>query len=349
VKNRAVMAAVAAVVSVTGMLVAVPAAWAATAGGHLRGGGTDFTGIMTGPIAAGSTPSIATPSSGGDFQVVWQGVNGHVWTTGTNGPIDLGVAMADGTNPSLAELPNAGYVVAFQHAGDGNLWTTSNIYGAGQNAGQLASGTSPSVAALTGGGGFQMVWQGVNNHLWTTAARPTDTGRAMYPGTNPSLTELGGTQEEVAYEGANGDLWIYGSTNSGDTGLHMAPGTSPAIISIISGFLVAYHGTDGNLVTLREPNDYGFPTGIPLGANDWFWPMAPGTSPSLADAGFSAAITFQEDTTAAPVGEVITFVPSDANGQVEVNDDGAVAASNTGTSVAQLRNGGYEVAFQATT
>jgi hypothetical protein len=39
----------------------------------------------------------------------------------------------------------------------------------------------------------------------------------MYPGTNPSLTELGGTHEEVAFEGANGNLWIYGSNAPGDT------------------------------------------------------------------------------------------------------------------------------------
>jgi hypothetical protein len=323
---------------------ATPAS-AATAGGHLWGGGGDFQGVMTGPIAAGSTPSIATPSSGGDFQVVWQGVNGHVWTTGS-GPTDLGVAMADGTNPSLAELPNAGYVVAFQHAGDGNLWTTSTIDGTRQNAGQMAPGTSPSVVTVNTADVFQMVWQGVNNHLWTSAAHPTDTGMAMYPGTSPSLTELGGTHEEVAYEGANGDLWIYGSNNPGDTGQQMALGTSPAIMNYSTGFLIAFHGPDGNLSSYEIPSE----NVIPRGVRHWGWPMVPGTSPSVADADPFALITFQmADTAIAPFGEVMTFLPFDAAGQVELINDGAAAASNTGTSIALLRNGRYEVAFQATT
>jgi hypothetical protein len=59
----------------------------------------------------------------------------------------------------------------------------------------------------------------------------------------------------------------------------MALGTSLAIISYGSGFLIAYHGRDGNLITTGNFSD-GL---VPTGPHEWFQPMVDGTSPSIVN------------------------------------------------------------------
>jgi hypothetical protein len=63
----------------------------------------------------------------------------------------------------------------------------------------------------------------------------------MAPGTNPAIASVDATTaDDIAYQGANGDLWLAGSVGSLDTGHAMAPGTSPAITATGSGYEVAY-------------------------------------------------------------------------------------------------------------
>src|SRR5262249_7659359 len=120
----------------------------------------------------------------------------------------------------------------------------------------------------------------------------------------------------------------------------MALGTSPAVIAYGTGFLIAYHGLDGNLITTGQFSD-GL---VPTGPHEWFQPMVPGTSPSLVNDDNIPFMAFQlNEAGLAPVGESVTFNPT--NGAL--NSNGAVGASSTGTSIAELRDGIYEVAFQA--
>jgi hypothetical protein len=344
-----------AVALASGTLVVVPTASATTAGGHLWVSNQFGSGVLTGPMAAGSTPSIQTPVSGAAYQIVFQGANGDLFTAGPTTPAtDLGVAMADNTSPSLVETTASGAWEAYYQSPTGFLAAAGGFGDFVSTRWKLAPNTNPSVVGTSfGADDFQLAWQGSNGNLWVDgplgpngATEVLDTGLAMMAGTSPSVTELGGVHAEIAFEGANSDLWIYGSNNPGDTHKTVARGTNPAIIAFSTGFLIAYHGTDGNLITYTEPGQ----AQIPTGAHEWFWPMVPGTSPSLVDAGPLALITFQmADTAIAPFGQVITFLPFNDAGQEQLINDGAAAATNTSTSIAELRNGGYATAFQAAT
>lgn len=352
---RSLKAAAIAAALAGGTLVAVPTASATTVGGHVWVGGTCCNGVLTGPMAVGSTPSIQTPFTGAAYQVVFEGANGDLFTAGpTTAATDLGVAMADNTSPSLVETTSSGAWEAYYQSNTGFLAEAGPFGDLVSWRWKLAPNTSPSVVGTSFGvDDFQLAWQGSDGNLWVDgplgsngAIEVIDTGLAMMAGTSPSVTEIGGAYAEVAFEAANGDLWLYGSKDPGDTGQQMALGTSPAIMNYSTGFLVAYHGTDGNLASYQEPSE----NVIPPGAKDWFWPMVPGTSPSVADADPFALITFQmADTAIAPFGEVMTFLPFNDAGREQLTDDGTAAASNTGTSIAVLRNGGNATAFQAAT
>lgn len=76
--------------------VVVPTASTTTARGHLRVSNQFGSGVLTGPMAAGSTPRIQTPVSGAAYQTVFEGANGDLFTAGpTTAATDLGVTMAD--------------------------------------------------------------------------------------------------------------------------------------------------------------------------------------------------------------------------------------------------------------
>ena len=100
-------------------------------------------------MMAGTSPGIVQLGSGG-WEATFEANTGHLWTVGSAGGGDTGLAMASSTNPSIAALAHGGYEVAFK-CSDGNLC----VYGsAGTNDTGLtmASGTSPSIAGLASGG-----------------------------------------------------------------------------------------------------------------------------------------------------------------------------------------------------
>ena len=82
-------------------------------------------------------------------------------------------------------------------------------------------------------------------------------------GTSPSKVD---TDDKVAFQGSNGNLWIW-PNNDNDEGQAMMAGTSP---SLNRDFDVAVQGSNGHL-TVRLGDTF----------TDTGQEMAPGTSPSI--------------------------------------------------------------------
>lgn len=302
---RACKAAALAVVLVSAALVAVPRASAAglpitaeispyallaqNTSGVLMDEESDYGLFSTGvTLAPGTSPSAAPIP--GDYQFVWQGANGHLWTSGPTGPDDLATPMAPGTSPSLVTFPDGKWLAAL-HGADGTL-RTNGSWGLLNMAYTLAPGTSPSVAdtpvldldGIQVGDDYTLAWQGSNGHLWLwdPPTSPIDTGLAMAPGTSPSVTRLANTAEPEAqgnyfavFQGSNGDLWTIDSATGAsaiDTKLAMAPGTSPSVSLVTIGqggyYPAAFQGSNGHLWLYDGVGDTGLA-------------MMAGSSPSL--------------------------------------------------------------------
>src|SRR6185312_3390131 len=90
------------------------------------------------------------------------------------------------------------------------------------------------------------------------------------PGTSPSIND----NNDVAYQGSNGDLWVICCGGGGDTGAKMMPGTSPSIDDQDD---IAFQGSNGNLWIWIAPA-----AGVASGAHDLGLGMKAGTSPSIS-------------------------------------------------------------------
>ena len=132
--------------------------------------------------------------------------------------------MMPGTSPAIASCKNGSYSVAAQ-ASNGHLWTL----GRGDTGLAMMPGTSPSIACSSAA---WVAFQGSDGHLWTTSNAPggptTGPGPALMPGTSPSITQ-GINGYTTVFHSSNGHLWAVGANGVGDTGVDMAPGTSPTI------------------------------------------------------------------------------------------------------------------------
>lgn len=81
----------------------------------------------------------------------------------------------------------------------------------------------------------------------------------------------------LAFQSSGNRLWVIGTAdNKGDTGLGMAPGTSPSITSMPNnGWQATFQGSDGRMWVVGSVDDKG---SLSLG-------LAPGTSPSITSVG----------------------------------------------------------------
>jgi hypothetical protein len=189
--------------------------------------------------------------------------------------VTLAGGLAAAVTPA-ADAATPGYEIAFQ-ANTGVLWFAGDT-GAESTGASMTAGTSPNIA-VTGPDDFISVFQDAGT-LWSAAGTgtPGSWGLAMAPGTDPAVIELpeqgslsGGV--EMAYQGTNGDLWLYGRAAEGDTGLGMLAGTSPSITNLQSGgYQVAFQASTGVLWTMGTDGTYN--TGEA---------MAAGTSPVITD------------------------------------------------------------------
>jgi hypothetical protein len=197
--------------------------------GNLWAQGTDL-GL---PMAPGTSPSMVWLGSG--YEIIYQAGNHHLAEAGVVGTRDLGAAMVAGSSPAVVLSPGApgAYQIAWksppdpgQVGGDGTLWASGPNGGTNLHL-AMAANTSPSMVWL--GTGYEVVYQ-AGDHHWAEAgvAGTTETSFVMAAGTSPLAVSAPGDSTGAwknAWQGSNGHLWAQGQ----DTGVAMAPNTSPAI------------------------------------------------------------------------------------------------------------------------
>ncbi|HEU5333644.1 MAG TPA: hypothetical protein VFU73_12775, partial [Actinocrinis sp.] len=158
-------------------------------------------------------------------------------------------------------------------------------------------------------------------------------GPAVAPGTSPSITKVGARGYEVAYQGANHDLWIAGTLGGGDTGHAMMTTSSPAIVSpVVGGWDIAFQDTTGQLWTVGSDSRWD---------NAWGLPMDHASSPSIAQFG-TTSFQLAYETSADTLG--VVGVDGDL-----VEPTVALAPGTTPSIAQDPSSNGYDVAFQTNT
>ncbi len=238
-------------------------------------GGTDTGQAM----AQGTDPSI-TALVGGGFETAYQGPNGHLWVTGTQGTADTGLGMWPGTSPSIAALSDGHYIVAFNAAGSGSLYTYSpGNGGVGTKYWGLGvwPGTSPSITGMQNNT-YEITFHAAGSgDLWVAGSYGSYNTGNLVNG-SPSIAAINGfsSEYEVAYvSGSNLDLCDYGTLASGDLHLGMYsspyPDAGPAIVGLSGGgYEIAFEANTNLLWTTGSDGTVNWGTG-----------MYPGSSPAI--------------------------------------------------------------------
>jgi hypothetical protein len=132
-----------------------------------------------------------------------------------------------------------------------------------------ASATGPTQIT-----GFAVAFQGTNGDVEAYVdGKILDLGAAIAPGTKPSFSVNPTTHfKEIAWQGANQDLWVDTGSGASDTGLQMWKGSSPSL---------SVMGPNGPIIAFRNAN--GSLWEIQTGVGNWALPGTIGSgSPSLA-------------------------------------------------------------------
>jgi hypothetical protein len=224
--------------------------------------GEDVKGSVGVGVATGTSPSIATLTTGG-WEAAFRGSDGHLYVIGADEKGDMDLGVAPGTSPSITALVGGGWEVAF-HASGGGLWVVGKDDRGDMNLG-MAAGTSPSITGLANGS-WEVAWNA--GDLWVTG--PTDVrgdmGVGITPGTSPSIASLANGSWEVAWNA--GDLWVTGPTDvRGDTKLGIATGTSPSITGLANGSWEAAWNAGGLWITGPTDARGNMQLGISAGTN----------------------------------------------------------------------------------
>lgn len=247
-------------------------------------------------MAANSSPSVSGWSAG---ITAFQTNEGQMWTFQSPNLNKFGLGMAANTSPSIAGGGNC-VRTAFQ-ANSGMLYTLNVSTASAQNLFDgMKPGTSPSINHTSGCSSWEIAFQSNEGQLIiNTTGSLYNPGLGMMAGTSPSMYS-----GMVAFQANTGHLWILDvpGHSAFDTGLAMAPGTSPALTYTESGYEVAYQSNTGNLNTYTGPgalHQYGLA-------------MKAGTSPSITRRyPHGTEIAFQANT-----GNLFTFGTWYANNPV---------------------------------
>jgi hypothetical protein len=193
------------------------------------------------------SPAATADSADFGFSVAFQGSNGDLWTVDRTGaPHDTSLGMAPQTNPSMME------------------------------------------ACVAGACPIQIAFQANTGILWTLNMRtgvPSNTGLPMLAGTSPSLSYTSTGAVEVAYTGANGDLWTYVAGVGGtDTAKPIAGSPSISMMPNSGEPVIAYQTVFGGyMCLLYSDGSNPCPGGV----------MDPASSPSIT---YAATTVFPGDT-----------------------------------------------------
>ncbi|GAA1649840.1 hypothetical protein [Actinoplanes couchii] len=252
-------------------------------------------------VAAGSSPASVRYYTGSTV-VFKRDTDGALWAWNTTaGPklLGNGLGMAVGTNPAVA-LDGGTVVTAFQAYGTGNLWYVSSNQTTGHDTGiKMATGSSPSI--VTTPNGIQIVYTGSDNTLYRLKPGSTPTtvanGLGVASGTSPAVAAApdGGGNVEIAFQAyGTGNLWYVDENNIGhDTGIKMAPGTSPSVAAKSGGsrYVIVYkRNSDGMLWRMDPGYDSRYvAAGLGVAANTS--PVVTGLTDGRFGIAFNAAAT----------------------------------------------------------
>jgi hypothetical protein len=289
------------------------------------------------PVTATRTPAVPPAPANLDVPLATvAGTNTVTWTEPVSVP---GVAAPDGyliaiqdqgspaAPPVVAEVPANQLSYPFQAPSDNKY--TVNVYAFSQQAG--ASAPAALASSLPG---YETASQSSDGTLWASGYHPSHNISAILAtGTAPSVASLGSGGFEVAFQGANFDLWTMSPAGTlQDLGMSMRPGTSPGITPVPGGhYEIAYQATDGTLHT----------TGF-LGTTGWGVAVSGKTSPSITALGGATGgyeVAFNDAN-----GDLWT-ASSSAPGQSQ--DLGLAMAAGSSPGIAAIERGGdAEIAYQ---
>lgn len=170
------------------------------------------------------------------------------------------------------------------------------------------------------------------------------TGHTSAAGSNVAVTGLSTYSHTVAYRNSVGNLVLYSPYIGGyDTGLGVAPNTSPAIALLPdnnqlvnpqpswAGSIVAFQGNNGNLYTYSNGSFTNTMLGMKSGTS-------PSITPSMSTSGPLYHVAFQANN-----GNLYTYSTSGFFNTV------LGMATNTSPAIASSPSGSFQVAFQANT
>jgi len=237
-------------------------------------------------VAADSSPAGVQAPGSTSMVVFKRDSDGLLWEIGLGHVlrrIGSGFGVAAGTSPAVTRRGTSN-VIAFQAAGTGNLWYVDDVDQIPHDTGiKMAPGTSPAITTTNAGSGVAIVFKNNSDGLLYRLDPGFDlrfaaNGLGVAAGTSPSIapSTIAG-RFEVAFQAAgSGNLWWVDENNLGhDTGIKMAPNTSPAIALLDNGQveIVFKRDSDGLLWRFDTAN------GPRLAANGLG--VAPGTSPAI--------------------------------------------------------------------
>jgi hypothetical protein len=203
---------------------------------------TDVNGVLANTGQAMTTqgsPAVAMLSSS-SFEYAFIG-NGSTFTYG-DGTNWTGTDQggASGSSTSITRIAG-GWEATFK-ANTEHLYTYDSS-GNSTDSGQVLRGNLGALTALGASGDDEIAYRDINDTVaGVGSALSGSTNEPMSDNTEASIAAFGsGTGYEIAYEGANDDLWLYGSAEGNlDTGQAMIAQSSPAITATSAGYEVAY-------------------------------------------------------------------------------------------------------------
>lgn len=229
---------------------------------------------VTAGVAAGTSPSIATLTSG-ETVTAYQTTGGQLRVRSSDGTVvSTTFGMARGTSPSIASLPNGGWVAAFQ-SNVGQLWTTTDSGATVNTQLGMTADSSPSIATTSAGGWFTAIKTN-GTELWVSDDRGGSyvTQLGLAAGTSPSIATTAAGGWVVAFNANGNSLWVTNDRGSHHvTQLGVAVGTSPSIATKAGGgWVTAFHAFGGRMWIMDDSGS----------AFDTLWGMKLGTSPAIA-------------------------------------------------------------------
>jgi hypothetical protein len=266
------------------------------------------------PIAAGTSPAIATMTGGGASGTAVAAFNSpsgalktcRLTSTGPTSCANQGWVVEASSSPSIAALGDGSVAVAFR-GGSGLLGECRVTWFGGSScwstAVSAAGGPAPGIAELTGGVGAGSaiaavrIPSGALTTCQLTATGPANCANQGWvgaAGSGPSVAPLADGSAAVGFNGGGNEFgscrvtW-FGGSNCWTSGVGMTVGGSPASTPLSNGAaMAAFRTASGSLGTCEMT------TGGPMNCANEGWTMAPGTSPSaIPYHDGSAAVVFE--------------------------------------------------------